>query len=193
MDLPTARNIGAAKAKGDWIHFMDSDDLLSPDFYEELIAVNSDCAQNNQQSIDVLACSVFYEKKPKSSIWFKDEIITGKAKIKKSQVLIHGWAWRWIIRRDFWDAHKFSFPNLRPMEDTPVTLQMVYYADAIALCSHAIYFYKNRPGSILNARNPQREKKNHENRHKARKIIHDFIRVHHIKKPSRLWHLITRK
>lgn len=37
--VSTARNYGLARAKGEYLHFMDSDDELLPDFYERLLSV----------------------------------------------------------------------------------------------------------------------------------------------------------
>jgi glycosyltransferase involved in cell wall biosynthesis len=190
MGLPAARNIGVEKAEGEYIHFLDSDDLLSPDFYETMIsaAVKADA--------DVAACSVFYEKKPTHSIWFrKSEILSNTAdKIEKTFVTVQGWAWRYLIRKSFWESRNLLFPDLVPMEDLPVMIPMVYYAEKIALCPSAVYFYKYRENSILNKNSDaQRKKLHHENRHKARKIFRDFMRVHKIKEPSRLLHSIKRR
>jgi len=190
MGLPAARNSGVENATGDYIHFMDSDDLLSPDFYETLI----DAAEKT--GADIAACSVFYEKKPRNSIWFqKNELLSDKnEKIKKTFVAIQGWAWRYLIKRSFWNSHKLSFPDLVPMEDMPVMIPMVYYAEKIVLCPSAVYFYKNRESSILNRKyDTVREKQRSQNRQKARKIFKDFMRVNKIKRPNRLLHSLKRR
>ena len=188
LGLPGARNSGVDNATGKYIHFCDSDDLLSPDFYETLI-----CAAE-KSSADVSACSVFYEKKQWRSVWFqKSEVLTNAQKIEKTEVLISSWAWRYLIKKDFWDKNNFSFPDLVPMEDKPVMIPMIYSANKIALCPCAVYFYKNRENSILNKKyDSSREKKRSENRQKARKIFKDFMRTHKIKSPNRLLHFIKR-
>jgi glycosyltransferase involved in cell wall biosynthesis len=188
--LPAARNSGVENATGEYIHFMDSDDLLSPDFYEIMIsaAINADA--------DVAACSVFYEKKRKKSIWFqKSEILSDtNDKIQKTEVVIQGWAWRYLIKRNFWNERNFSFPDLVPMEDMPVMIPMIYYANKVVLCPSAVYFYKNREDSILNKKqDPVREKQRSENRKKARKMFKDFMRTHRIKRPNRLLYLLKKR
>jgi glycosyltransferase involved in cell wall biosynthesis len=189
MGLPAARNSGVENSTGKYIHFCDSDDLLSPDFYETMIyaAINNDA--------DVSVCSVFYEKKQWRSIWFqKSEVLSAKTeKIEKTEVVFASWAWRYLIRKGFWDENKFSFPDLVPLEDKPVMIPMIYYANKVAICPSAVYFYKNRENSILNKKyDLVREKKRSENRQKARKIFKDFMRKHKIKRPNKLQYFVKK-
>lgn len=187
--LPTARNSGVESSTGEYIHFMDADDLLSPDFYE--IMIDAVIKSNS----DIAACSVFYEKKPEKSIWFqKSEVLEDITdKIEKTEVAFRGWAWRYLIKKSFWDEHNLSFPDLVPMEDMPVMIPMIYYANKVVLCPGALYLYKNRDNSILNRKHdPIREKQRSENRKKARKEFKNFMRTHHIKYPSRLLYYIKK-
>jgi len=188
--LPAARNSGAKNATGQYLHFCDSDDLLSPDFYETMIIAAQEA------DADVAACSVFYEKKPYRSIWFKkSEVLSEKNdKALKTFVTTQGWSWRYLIKKSFWTEHNFSFPDLVPMEDMPVMIPMIYYANKVVLCPNAVYFYKNREGSILNKKyDPVREKQRSENRQKARNIFNKFILTHKIKRSSRLMEEIKRR
>lgn len=181
--LPAARNSGVGIATGEYIHFMDSDDWLSPDFYETMIHAAE------QSKAEVAACSVYYEKKPRKSIWFrKSEVLSDTDdKMEKTEITIQGWAWRYLIKKSLWDERNFSFPDLVPMEDKPVMISMIYYANAVVLCPGAVYFYKNRENSILNKNHdPAREKQRSENRHKARAIFKDFMKRNKIRRPGKL-------
>ncbi|MDR1698848.1 MAG: glycosyltransferase [Prevotellaceae bacterium] len=183
--LPAARNSGVENATGEYIHFMDSDDLLSPDFYEMMISAAE------KADADVTACSVFYEKKPKQSILFtENEILTDESKIEKTKITFAGWAWRYLIKKNFWNEHHFSFPNLVPMEDMPVMIQMIYYANKVVLCSNAMYFYKNRESSILNHKkkqNIEKDKQLKANFKKAEEMYVDFLHANKIKRPGWLY------
>jgi glycosyltransferase involved in cell wall biosynthesis len=189
LGLPASRNTGVKNASGEYMHFIDSDDLISPDFYDTMMSAAANA------NADVAACSVFYEKKPWRSIWFrKSEVLSGPAKIEKTEVAILGWSWRYLIRISFWNNRDFSFPNLVPMEDMPVMIPMIYHAEKVVLCPNAVYFYKNRKSSILNdAYDPTRQKLHSENRHKARKLFREFMRVNKIKRPSRLLYYIRKR
>ena len=45
-----AKNLGLERAKGDWIGFIDSDDWITPDFYEKLLA------QAEETGADMVGC-----------------------------------------------------------------------------------------------------------------------------------------
>ncbi|MDR2770355.1 MAG: glycosyltransferase [Rickettsiales bacterium] len=182
-----ARNAGAGLASGEWMHFMDADDLISPDFYEKLMA----CAERfGAKKPDAVSCEVFYEKRPEHGIEFKREALArGRAKYSKTDVFMHGWMWRWMIRRSFWKKRGMSFPNLSIMEDAVVSVAIACHAGSIALCPGAIYYYKNRSGSISSGQALMDDKKRADWL-EGRLYVRKFVRDMGIWKPSRLMYHI---
>ena len=53
--VAAARNTGLAAASGDYIHFVDSDDWLEPNMYEELLKVSA------REDADYVSCSCFLD------------------------------------------------------------------------------------------------------------------------------------
>jgi len=186
MGLPATRNVGIENADGEYLHFMDSDDLLNPDFYNALVnaALSADA--------DIAACSFFYENKPKRSIvFYKNKVASGQRKMNMTEVTINGWSLRYLIKKSLWDSHNLSFPNLVPMEDMPVMIPMMYYANRAVSCPDAIYFYKNRSNSILNQEHYDEELRNQRNemRWKSEMVWRHFMRTHKIRRVNKLCRL----
>ena len=69
MGLSEARNTGIKAARGNWITFVDSDDMLAPTFLQKLL----DAAKQNNASI---ACS------DKRLFWKNSEIETGDTTVQ---------------------------------------------------------------------------------------------------------------
>ena len=63
LGASAARNVGARRAQGDWLHFLDSDDRVAPDFLERMLA-----AAASDPPPEIVACG-FARMTPDGRSW----------------------------------------------------------------------------------------------------------------------------
>lgn len=141
-----SRNIAARAARGEYIHFMDSDDFINVGFYDALYQSASTAGA------DIAVASFEYEQQPHNSINFDVETIVQNPqdRIDVTRVDAHGMMWRYLIRRRFWRDNKFAFPeDVRFCEDWLLANQMVQAANYLVTVPLALYVYKYRDNSLM--------------------------------------------
>ncbi len=141
-----SRNAALRVASGEFVHFMDSDDLINTDFYSSLYNAAG------AAGADVAVASFRYQKKPNKSVIFDmATVVTApQDKIDMTRVDEHGMMWRYLIRREFWMREKFEFPeDMRFCEDWLLANRMVLASNYIALVPGAMYLYMCRDNSLM--------------------------------------------
>ncbi len=176
-DAPTgpgiARNDGVRAAHGDYIHFMDADDIINTEFYERLYAAVT------QTDCDVAVAGLVNEGAPESNILFHTTQVVSCApdKFSATQVDMWGFSVRYLIRRAFWNKLKLSFPtDIIYAEDVFPMVQMVYAARSIVLVPGAEYTYKCRPSSLLHS--PDRAGRSASDIMTVRRRVDEFLVRH---------------
>lgn len=138
----TARNIGLDHARGEWIVFVDSDDVLYPDAVETLLRVaresgaeivcgrfGSDAgtvAGQGSGSYRLLGQEEFIGK-----VLYQDEVdasVCGK-----------------LYARRLFDRQRFTDGIL--YEDLDISCRLAAETDRVAVCDKAVYFYRVNPAS----------------------------------------------
>ena len=151
--LSDARNFGMEKATGDFLAFIDSDDILHRDFFAEL--TNAQCKSN----ADIVACelTLFYnhseleklqqiKHKTNLKVYSTDEALKEYFMPVGNRKLYHGLCMK-IYRRELFE--KLRFEKGRLHEDVYITYKLLDRANCIAYIDSPYYFYyQNNMGSI---------------------------------------------
>ena len=144
--LGNARNTGVKYAKGKYIIFLDSDDIVPDDAYEKMYLA----AEKNHSEMVVGSVARFNSKKDHVSnlheIAFRKYI--DKTHITDNTDLIYDTtSWNKLILKEFWDRNHFEFPERILYEDIPVTIPMHYLANNVTMVQDVCYSWRIRDGA----------------------------------------------
>lgn len=174
--VSSARNRAMDAAIGEYIHFMDADDLINLAFYEEMIlaavATHSDMA----------CCGFIFERFPSQTQKIEHTLLASNTedKIWMTNVLNYGACWKYIYKLSFLRENDLYFDVERIAgEDRIFSLQAVFYANRIVSVPGAVYIYKNRKDSITTTRKNELVKKRRKSRKYAEQFQADFAKQHH--------------
>ena len=151
--VSVARNFGIEKATGDFIAFIDSDDIVHPKLLETLIT-NS---QKNNADIAVGKSVTFVDecdmRQPEHTVV---RTLTPAQAISDAlyQKSINNAVWGKLFRKSLFEG--ISFPENRIYEDLAVFYLLFERANRIVTTTEHLYFYRKREGSYIQRFTPQR-------------------------------------
>lgn len=146
-----ARNVGLEKAKGEWILFLDSDDILSQDALEilikEAINTNSDIAIGKfieTSNINFLNDNIQLEYNTKvfNSNEIQKEFLYRTTKIHASAVL---------YKCKLLQANNITFANIKWSEDLEFVWRVIFVIKKAVFVDKYIYLYYRHDNSVMNS------------------------------------------
>ena len=156
--LSGARNTGIKAATGDFLYFLDSDDLITPDCIETLLRLaekypKADFVQGNILGNDDQMSSYAFEDTVPEYCDNKEELMH----LMLHEVITS--AWNRLIRRSFLLEHELFFPEGIIHEDMYWTYFLTKDTKAAAYCTKGVYHYFIHEGSIMTSVSKEMMKK----------------------------------
>ena len=153
--LSGARNSGLCESKGKYIIFIDSDDIIASNMIEVLY----DAITKNECQVSCCKYRAFVDDEMMAlrntgvgdySTHIKNNISALSciyhSKVKKIEFVV----WNKLYLRSLFVENEILYPEKKLNEDMFTTYKLLYFSKQTAIIDQELYFYRKRPGSIMN-------------------------------------------
>lgn len=177
-----ARNMALEFSKGDFVAWIDADDLVSCKYIETLYNL----LKNNDADVAVVGFEKFVENPP----FVQEEdykcLVCDKYYPLKQLTFDYLWLVQWgkLIKKEFYNGIKY--PEGQNHEDEYVMYQLYYRTNRIAYALNPLYFYRENPESIMG-------KKYNESRLFVLEALHNRVKFYEEHKEEELVRLTILK
>jgi CDP-glycerol glycerophosphotransferase len=172
-----ARNRGVERATGEFLAFVDGDDMLPPHAYETLLhaleSSGSDFVSGAVQRIGAggVHPSALHERAIKGRK-------TGTHVTRSPELLYDISVWNKLFRRSFWDSRALHYPEGMVWEDLQLMTRAHILATAVDVIGDHIYYWRERAAGEFSITQNRADIQNLRDRITALLAIDRFLRDH---------------
>lgn len=152
--LSSARNEGIKRSRGDYLLFVDSDDLID----EKLVEIAVNACEREKADICFYRFANFENKITELTPYAESNLFPKVASSNSKSALmhlfgqrIHNYAWMHIASMSLYRSTGFEFPVGRNMEDMATTSGLLAASSRVAYIPDVLYFYRKRSQSIVSS------------------------------------------
>ncbi len=156
LGLAATRNRGLDLAKGKYVYFLDSDDMIRPDALEKLY----DRAEAEQLEVQIFGAAFLYESKELEEKFRSNpagfrkkypEVMNGRELFVEWMKV---WDWmpsqpRYFYKRSFLEEFHIRYPEGMLHEDEICAFDVLMYARRVKVSDDAFFIRRFRAGSIM--------------------------------------------
>lgn len=157
--VSAVRNVGSKEAKGEYIAYIDGDDILEPTYIEYLYQLME------RYDADISMCNYipFWEGKeiPKRKVGDNKEKIKVMTKEQALETLLYqkyfiSAVWAKLFKKELFSFVEFPYGKLA--EDMGSIYKLIHYSNKVVYSSQIQYYYLQRYGSTTHALSSQQGK-----------------------------------
>ena len=144
-----ARNIGLMYASGEYIGFVDSDDIVSTSMFEKLYLTAK------EGDYDIVDCGYYNQEKDNAIVHTSDALTGDMDGQKRSELIVSGgYLWSRIFRRALIMGSGVCFREGVILEDAEFLMCMHVLAKRVGNVKEILYNYRSFPNSASKEVNP---------------------------------------